>query len=82
MYLKLSKGGCWHTRCFYGEDKKTIPFGEGQNTRGSMRGIGEYFDIDPTLVRLIFILLGLNGMGVLAYLIAWVVIPRNPNHKW
>ena len=39
--------------------------------------IAEYFDIDPTLVRLAWILLTFfGGSGILAYIIAAIVIPR------
>ena len=45
---------------------------------GVCGGIAEYFDIDPTLVRLGFVVFSLaGGSGVLAYLIAAVVIPGN-----
>ena len=51
---------------------------------GVCGGIGEYFNIDPTIIRLIFVLFVLISFGValLAYLIAWIVIPRNPRHRW
>ena len=43
---------------------------------GVCGGIGEYFDVDPTLVRLAFIFFILAfGSGILAYVIAAVVIP-------
>ena len=44
-------------------------------------GIGEYSDVDPTVIRLIWIVLSLlsMGMGIIAYLIAWIVIPENPD---
>jgi phage shock protein PspC (stress-responsive transcriptional regulator) len=43
---------------------------------GVCSGIGNYFDIDPVIVRLIFVVLFLTfGMGLLAYVIAWIVIP-------
>ena len=43
---------------------------------GVCGGIGEYFEIDPTLVRLGFVLFSLmGGSGLLAYLIAAIVIP-------
>ena len=46
---------------------------------GVCGGIAEYFDIDPTLVRLGAIILSMGGgSGVLAYIIAAVVIPKNP----
>lgn len=46
---------------------------------GVCGGLGEYFDIDPTLIRLIWILgIFIWGAGILAYLVAWIVIPENP----
>ncbi|MCL5268859.1 MAG: PspC domain-containing protein [Bacteroidetes bacterium] len=43
---------------------------------GVAGGLGEYFDIDPVLVRVIFVLATLaSGFGVLAYLILWIVVP-------
>jgi phage shock protein C len=50
---------------------------------GICGGLGEYFGIDPTIVRLLWILFFLAyGAGVLAYIIAWIIIPKNPKHKW
>ncbi len=51
---------------------------------GVCSGIGEYYGIDPVIVRLVWVILSLVsfGFGVLAYLIAWMIIPRNPKHKW
>lgn len=47
---------------------------------GVCGGIGEYFNIDPTLVRLGWALLCVaGGSGIIAYIIAAIVIPRNPN---
>lgn len=46
---------------------------------GVCGGIAEYFDIDPTLVRLgwiLFVLLG--GSGILGYIIAWLIMPQRP----
>lgn len=44
---------------------------------GVCGGIANYLNIDPTLVRLVFVVLGLAGImpGLLAYIIAWIVIP-------
>jgi len=48
---------------------------------GVCAGIADYFDIDPTLVRLAFLFIVFaRGAGVLAYIIAWVVIPQKPSH--
>jgi phage shock protein C len=49
---------------------------------GIAGGIGEYFEVDPTIVRLIFVLITvLGGSGVLLYLILWVLIPKNLEGK-
>jgi phage shock protein PspC (stress-responsive transcriptional regulator) len=44
---------------------------------GVASGLADYFDVDPALVRIGFILLCLlHGLGVIMYLVAWVVMPR------
>ena len=46
---------------------------------GVCGGIAEYFNVDPTLVRLAWVVLALGwGTGVLAYIIAWIIVPENP----
>lgn len=46
---------------------------------GVCGGIAEYFDVDSTLVRLLAVLIVLlGGAGVIAYIIAWIIIPKNP----
>lgn len=43
---------------------------------GVCAGIAEYFEIDPTLVRLAWaVLIFLGGTGIVAYLIAWLIVP-------
>ena len=49
---------------------------------GVCGGIAEYFNVDPTVVRLIWAALsvvpgGFVG-GILAYLFAWIIIPKGP----
>lgn len=45
---------------------------------GVCGGLAEYFNIDPTLVRLLWVLFSLaGGAGVLAYIIAAVIMPDN-----
>ncbi len=44
---------------------------------GVCSGIGNYFGVDPTIVRVVWVLLALGaGFGVLAYIICWLVIPE------
>jgi phage shock protein C len=46
---------------------------------GICGGLGEYFNIDPTIVRLLFIFGALfAGIGVIPYLVGWIVIPLAP----
>lgn len=43
---------------------------------GVAGGLGEYFNIDPTIVRIIFIILTLlHGSGLLIYILMWILIP-------
>ena len=42
---------------------------------GICGGLAEYFNIDPTIVRLGAAILLFTGMGLLPYLIAWIIIP-------
>ena len=48
---------------------------------GVCAGLAEYFSIDPTIVRVIFVLLLLPGglPGLLPYLLLWVIIPVAPS---
>jgi len=46
---------------------------------GVCGGVGEYFNIDPVLVRIVWVLLSvLGGSGILAYIIGIVIIPEAP----
>lgn len=50
---------------------------------GVAGGIAEYFNVDPTIVRLAWLLtVFMAGAGVLAYVIAWLVIPANPEQDF
>lgn len=42
-------------------------------------GLGDYLKVDPTLIRLLFVLFTLmGGQGILAYLILWIIVPEEP----
>jgi phage shock protein C len=46
---------------------------------GVCGGLAEYFNIDPTLWRLLFVLFALlGGPGIIFYLIMWIVVPEEP----
>ena len=59
--------------------KKLYRSRENAMLAGVCGGIGEYFDIDPTIVRLAWVILGFcGGVGLWAYVIAAVIIPQRP----
>lgn len=45
---------------------------------GVAAGMADYFGIDPTLMRLLWVLAGLSGFGVPGYIIAAIIIPLEP----
>ena len=45
---------------------------------GVCGGLGEYFGIDSTLLRLVWVVFGLTGAGILAYFAAALVVPKAP----
>ncbi len=49
---------------------------------GVCGGLAEVLDLDPTIVRLVFVLLALlGGHGLLLYLILWIVMPQQDQIK-
>ena len=57
--------------------KKLYRVTEGKKLAGVCGGIAEYFNVSATVIRLLWILLTLFvGFGILAYLIAMLVIPK------
>ncbi len=49
---------------------------------GVCGGIGEYLGVDPTIVRIIFLLLFfMGGVGLILYIAGMLIIPVNPEHK-
>ena len=58
-------------------NKRLYRSNESKVIAGVCSGIAEYFDIDPTLVRLGWVLFSLlGGSGLLAYIIAAIIIPE------
>ena len=57
--------------------KKLYKINEGKKLCGVCAGIAEYFNIDPTIVRLILVVFCLaGGSGILFYIIAALVMPN------
>jgi phage shock protein C len=51
---------------------------QGRILAGVCSGLGEYFGVDANLIRVIFLVLAVftGGVGVLAYLLMWIVVPE------
>jgi phage shock protein C len=61
------------------ETKRLYRSGTDVMIGGVAAGLGEYFNIDPTLVRLAFVLLAFaTGFfpALMLYLILWIIVPR------
>lgn len=62
--------------------KRLVRPREGRKLAGVCAGLGEYFDIDPTLIRVLWLLaVVFGGTGILAYIIAWIVMPEEPERR-
>lgn len=60
------------------EQKRLYRSRENRMICGVCGGIADYFNVDPTLIRLVLVLLACTGSGILAYFIAAIIIPDQP----
>ena len=44
---------------------------------GVCMGLSEYFEIDPVIIRVLFVCALFLGMGFLLYIILWIIVPKN-----
>lgn len=60
-------------------EKRLIKSSVNRMICGVCGGIGEYFKIDPTVIRLIWVILSVfgAGTGLIVYIIAAVIVPEN-----
>ncbi|MBN2284856.1 MAG: PspC domain-containing protein [Tissierellales bacterium] len=57
-------------------EKKLYKNPEKKKIAGVCQGVAEYFDLDPTIVRVIwFIVSWAWGAGVAAYILLWIILP-------
>lgn len=60
------------------EEKKRLTRSNDKMIAGVCGGIAEYLGIDPTLVRIAYVLMVLfAGFGILLYVILWIVMPKS-----
>jgi phage shock protein C len=59
--------------------KKLVRSRTDRKIAGVCAGFADYLELDPTLVRIFWLMLVLfAGWGILGYLIAWIVMPQGP----
>ena len=59
--------------------KKLYRSKKDQKIAGVCAGLAEYINIDPTVIRLIWVLVALSGAGLVAYIVCALVIPEKPD---
>ncbi len=71
-------------RAVKGKYKRLYRSGKDRVLGGVCGGIAEYLGVDPVIIRVIWVVATIAslGIGILAYIAAWIIIPRNPKHKW
>lgn len=63
------------------QPKKLYLVKEGKKVCGLCNGIGEYFGIDPTIIRLAWLgFVFIGGTGLLAYFIGALIVPTKPEN--
>jgi len=59
--------------------KRLVRVREGRKIAGVCGGLAEYFDLDVTLIRVVWlVVLIIGGFGLIPYVIAWIVMPEEP----
>ena len=49
---------------------------------GVCGGLAQFFNLDPTLIRVLFVVLAvLGGSGILIYLAMWIMVPKEPQSR-
>jgi len=62
-----------------GGKRKLMRSSTDKKIAGVCAGLADYFDLDPTIVRVVWLLAILvGGTGILAYLVLWIVLPVAP----
>ena len=57
------------------EEKKRLTRSNNKMIGGVCAGLAEYLDIDPTIVRIVLMVL-FAGFGILLYIILWLIMPK------
>ncbi len=70
---------CGRSMGYNANPKRLMRPHAGRKIAGVCAGFAEYFDLDATLVRLVWLVIAIfGGVGLPAYVIAWIVMPEEP----
>lgn len=58
------------------EPKRLLKSRNDRMLSGVCGGIATYFNVDSTIIRILFVLLGFTGSGLVAYIIAAIIMPE------
>jgi phage shock protein C len=73
MHLRLAKGGAMDPT------RKLYRSGTNRKLAGVCGGLAQYFNVDATLIRVLFVLLAvLGGSGLVLYVAMWIIVPNEP----
>lgn len=64
------------------DSKKLYRSRRNQMIAGVCGGLGEFFHIDPTIIRLVWAILGFTGSGLIAYILAAIIMPTEPDDSY
>jgi phage shock protein C len=73
MQVRLAKGGAM------AETRKLYRSKTDRKVAGICGGLAQYFNLDATLIRVLFVVLAvLGGSGLVIYLVMWIIVPKEP----
>ena len=62
------------------ETRKLYRSRSNRQVAGVCGGLAQYFNVDATLIRVLFVLLAvLGGSGLVLYLAMWIIVPKEPS---
>ena len=62
------------------ETRKLYRSRSNRKVAGVCGGLAEYFNLDATLIRILFVVLAvLGGSGLVLYLAMWIIVPKEPS---
>src|SRR5690606_30841933 len=75
-----SKKSATHkARCIMNGKERLYRSREKKVIGGVAGGLGEYLNIDPVILRVLFVIFAIiNGLGILLYILLWIVVPEEP----